>query len=296
MIGTAYLFQALLVAAWWLGLGLSKEFYAAFQFPEFSDAAFNSFLVPDLILIGGLSVARAYHINWHLQLIILGAFAYATLYCLNASILTGGGYLSTTLMVFGLAYNVFLCFHKSFFRTSFTQGLLPNGIKTALQIVVTWALTLVVFPMMIVTAFGQSIVPDVQASPYAIHLILASVLFAACGVLGIVSSYFMVKFGDGTPLPIDQAKNLVTVGPYQYVRNPMAIAGIGQGIAVSLIYLSWPIFGYAMLGAVVWHFAVRPIEEEDLIARFGDCYRQYRANVKCWIPRLGNTSIASKKV
>ena len=95
----------------------------------------------------------------------------------------------------------------------------------------------------------------------------------------------MVRQGQGTPLPLDQTNQLVTRGPYRFVRNPMAVAGIGQGVCVSLIFWSLPILVYSLLGAVIWHVVVRPIEEKNLQSRFGQRYLDYRQAVRCWIPR-----------
>ena len=94
----------------------------------------------------------------------------------------------------------------------------------------------------------------------------------------------MVRDGAGTPLPLDQTNNLVVTGPYHYVRNPMAIAGIGQGVSIAAIYQSVPILIYSLLGALVWHTVVRPMEEQDMIGRFGEAYVEYRQRVSCWIP------------
>ena len=58
----------------------------------------------------------------------------------------------------------------------------------------------------------------------------------------------MVRDGEGTPLPLDQTNRLVVSGPYYYVRNPMAIAGIGQGLSVALIFQSLPVGIYSLLG------------------------------------------------
>ncbi|MBK7872353.1 MAG: isoprenylcysteine carboxylmethyltransferase family protein [Saprospiraceae bacterium] len=96
----------------------------------------------------------------------------------------------------------------------------------------------------------------------------------------------MVKNGNGTPLPIDQTTKLVLTGPYRYVRNPMAIAGVGQGIAVSIIYASIPIFIYSLIGAILWQLVVRPIEENNLKKRFGKEYEDYKQKISCWIPKL----------
>ncbi|MEL6483946.1 MAG: hypothetical protein AAFP96_03765, partial [Bacteroidota bacterium] len=118
MKGTAYLVQGALVSLWWLGLAVSDVFYEAFQFPGISKTAFNAFLIPDMFVIVVLSVLRAYKPRRELEFIILGGFAFGSLYCLNASILTSGGYLPTTLMLLGLCYNLFLVFQSEVFRES----------------------------------------------------------------------------------------------------------------------------------------------------------------------------------
>ena len=65
---TAYLLQAKLVFLWWLGLIIDQNFYEAFQFPRIGKYAFNSFMLPDLLIIGLLSIIRETNnlvdINW----------------------------------------------------------------------------------------------------------------------------------------------------------------------------------------------------------------------------------------
>lgn len=151
--------------------------------------------------------------------------------------------------------------------------------KTVVQIGCIWMLTLAAIPYLIMDAFQTFAIPDL-----GIPLVLGSLVFACCSVLGLASSYFMVRDGSGTPLPLDQTNELVVTGPYHYVRNPMAIAGIGQGLAIAMIFQSTPILIYSLIGAVVWHLVVRPIEEQDMVCRFGDTYVEYRERVSCWTP------------
>ena len=183
-------------------------------------------------------------------------------------------------MLLGLGYNLFLCFNQSLFRNATTSFSL-NVTKTIIQIVCIWTLALIVIPYIILDAFDT-----IAITQLGISLLMGSLVFICCSVLGLISSYFMVRDGSGTPLPLDQTNELVVTGPYHFVRNPMAIAGIGQGIAIALIFKSAPILIYSLLGAVVWHLVVRPIEEQDMVNRFGDVYLEYRQRVSCWIPRL----------
>lgn len=278
---TAYLFQATLISLWWVGLSVSDEFFAAFQFPNFDEQAFRSFLIPDLVIIAVLSVVRAYNKKKALEWVILGGFAYATLYCVNASLLTGGGLISTTAMSLGLGYNLFLVFEERLFNESGSSSTLVNGLKTMVQILCVWTITLGLFPWLILYSFDQPLSPDIGPMLY-----LGIGLFIFFGFLGIYSSVLFVRHGKGTPIPIDQTKTLVTHGPYSFVRNPMAIAGVGQGIAVGIAYMSIPILAYSMLGGIIWHIVIRPLEEADLGERFGETYESYRKRVRCWIPRL----------
>lgn len=94
----------------------------------------------------------------------------------------------------------------------------------------------------------------------------------------------MSTLGAGTPLPSAMANRLVIAGPYRWIRNPMAVAGIVQGAAVGFVLQSWLVVNYAVLGSLVWNYAVRPLEEADLAERFGEEFQQYREKVKCWIP------------
>lgn len=112
------------------------------------------------------------------------------------------------------------------------------------------------------------------------------VLFALAGSLGLTSGILMAVRGRGTPLPTDCARALVIAGPYRYVRNPMAIAGLAQGAAVGL-YLGSPLtLAYVMAGLFAWDWFVRRWEEADLERRFGESYRLYRRRARCWRPRL----------
>lgn len=93
--------------------------------------------------------------------------------------------------------------------------------------------------------------------------------------------------GRGTPAPIAPPKNLVVVGPYRYVRNPMYL-----GFATGWIGL-WVVFGHAIpsfmlaVAAVALgvHLFVVFYEEPTLRKKFGGAYIEYCRNVRRWRPR-----------
>ncbi|BAS14477.1 protein C-terminal S-isoprenylcysteine carboxyl O-methyltransferase [Arthrobacter sp. Hiyo8] len=99
-----------------------------------------------------------------------------------------------------------------------------------------------------------------------------------------------VDVGQWHPLPSAMPNHLVIAGPYRWIRNPMAAAGILQGAAVGVILQSWLVVAYAVVGSLVWNYVVRPLEESDLEERFGEEFRQYRDAVRCWVPRMSGAS------
>lgn len=160
-----------------------------------------------------------------------------------------------------------------------------NVTKTYMQTLVFWSIFLFVIPAVVYrieTAVGLAgwrfDIPWLRQAGYA--------LFVLGGSLGLSSGAVMAFYGQGTPLPVDAPREIVVRGPYRFVRNPMAIAGLSQGVAVGLIVGSPAIILYAHSGGPLWNILVRPWEERDLESWFGEAFRHYRREVNCWIPRL----------
>ncbi|MBL3688274.1 isoprenylcysteine carboxylmethyltransferase family protein [Leucobacter zeae] len=156
-----------------------------------------------------------------------------------------------------------------------------HGGRTTIQIIVFWGLFLAAIPVAIVLVERRwGLAADLPAAIPAAGV----VILVAASALGIWAAAVMSSRGDGTPLPSDAANRLVIAGPYRFVRNPMALAGITQGVAVGMIAESWLVVVYALCGSLVWNRMVRPLEEADLEARFGDEFTAYRDRVRCWVP------------
>ena len=150
------------------------------------------------------------------------------------------------------------------------------------QIVVFWGVCLVVIPL-VISALEQRWAVALPFPAFAGPL--GAVILVAASALGIAAAVVMATLGRGTPLPTAMPNSLVVAGPYRWVRNPMAVSGIAQGIAVGLILSSWLVLVYAVAGSFVWNYAIRPHEEADLERRFGADFRRYRDAVRCWVPR-----------
>jgi protein-S-isoprenylcysteine O-methyltransferase Ste14 len=109
-------------------------------------------------------------------------------------------------------------------------------------------------------------------------LLVGFALFASCVIL-------FARVGRGTLAPWDPTRNLVAVGPYRFVRNPM-ISGVALMLAgETLLWGSWVIGLWACAFVLINHVYFILSEEPGLERRFGEGYRAYKRNVPRWVPR-----------
>ena len=87
------------------------------------------------------------------------------------------------------------------------------------------------------------------------------------------------RVGQGTLAPWDPTRNLVAVGPYCYVRNPMITGVALMLIGQTLLWGSWLVGLWACVFVGVNHIYFLLSEEPGLEKRFGERYRVYKANV-----------------
>lgn len=92
--------------------------------------------------------------------------------------------------------------------------------------------------------------------------------------------------GRGTPAPVDPPKELVAVGLYRYVRNPMYVSGILALIGWALWSPSLPLLIAPFLFFAATHAFVTLYEEPTLKKKFGAAYEEYLKSVPRWIPKL----------
>lgn len=284
--------QGIAVIAWWAVLFFVPSTRQYFVLEKTSETSLLAFWLADLSFLGLGSLAaswlcfRDHEYKRIAAWFVTGAVSYAAVYCLAFAWLTDAGWLGVTMMLPAMIWSgvfaVGLSFEKTMFRPAVETSTNWILFKTFSQIAVVWSVILVVFPYLI------TIVEDklgIQRLMFPYQKPLAVVLFVVISSLGVTSAYVMSRVGQGTPLPLDHAKNFVAVGPYAYVRNPMAVSGVGQGLMIALFLGSPLVALYAIMGSLVWQLIFRPLEEDDLRHRFGAEYEAYCENVKCWIPR-----------
>jgi protein-S-isoprenylcysteine O-methyltransferase Ste14 len=86
--------------------------------------------------------------------------------------------------------------------------------------------------------------------------------------------------------PWDPPKNLVVEGPYRYVRNPMISGVLVVVFGEAFTLLSWPHGQWALLFLCINLVYIPLLEEPQLQDRFGGAYREYRRNVRRFLPLL----------
>lgn len=92
--------------------------------------------------------------------------------------------------------------------------------------------------------------------------------------------------GKGTLAPWDPPKNLVVVGLYRHVRNPMYLGVLLLVLGWSIYLASLLVAGYVVVLAIAFHVRVRTHEEPWLSATFPRAWARYSADVPRWLPRL----------
>ena len=287
-----YLLQGLAVVGWWLMMYFWPATQTWFRLDNHSLISLDSFWLGDLLFIAPGSIAAAYLLyrRWKYATaamwLVTGAITQATAYSAAYTLQTEIGWLGVTLMLPAVLWSgVFatgMTFGGEMFRQSKAASTNYILLKTLSQIGVVWSLILVAFPYLITILEDKLGIARIQ---FPLQQPLAIVLFVGISVVGVWSAVVMSRIGKGTPLPLDHASELVVVGPYRYVRNPMAVSGIGQGLAVALFLGSPLVAIYALTGSAIWQFVFRPLEEDDLEVRFGEPFASYRSAVKCWLPR-----------
>ena len=111
--------------------------------------------------------------------------------------------------------------------------------------------------------------------------------FALIGLWGILFVWTFTNLGKNLTDTVVTKKDhtLVTTGPYRYVRHPFYLAFFVAIVGGSVVAANWFLLltGMFSFGFLV---ARTRIEEEKLIERFGDEYRDYMMKTGRFVPRL----------
>ena len=142
----------------------------------------------------------------------------------------------------------------------------------------TWLLliTAISFPSMIPWSFFSL--------PFWLHWVGLALLLSATCLLFFLFRAIGKNITD--TVGIKQDHELITSGPYHYIRHPLYSASILVFIGFGLLLGNWliPLTGTITFAILLVRLAK---EEANLIETFGDRYRQYMESTPRFFPRLG---------
>ena len=108
------------------------------------------------------------------------------------------------------------------------------------------------------------------------------------GILCTLGIYWLFSsIGSGiTPTSATRKEHrLITSGPYRWIRHPLYTFGSSMFVAFGMIADNWFIPALGVLAFIA--MAIRtPREEANLIAKFGNEYREYMKHTGRFLPRL----------
>jgi protein-S-isoprenylcysteine O-methyltransferase Ste14 len=125
----------------------------------------------------------------------------------------------------------------------------------------------------------------VHADSFAVHDVPLAILGTAivvCGLAFAVWARLHIGRNWGMPMSQKEEPELVTSGPYRFVRHPIytgiLVAVVGTALVVNLLALAVA----AVIGAFFYYSAT--VEERNLGATFPGAYPAYKARTKMLIP------------
>ncbi len=83
-----------------------------------------------------------------------------------------------------------------------------------------------------------------------------------------------------------QTHQLVTKGPYRWVRHPLYSTGLSLLVSIGLMTASWLILAFTAGAFLLFRFLIVPMEEQQLLLKFGDDYRAMMNRTGRFLPGM----------
>jgi protein-S-isoprenylcysteine O-methyltransferase Ste14 len=157
-------------------------------------------------------------------------------------------------------------------KTSVRRGLNSAGML--------WRIGVLVVVVILAQGLKQGWIPRPTPFPYGVQLIGLPLVVA--GIAFAVWARFTLGSNWGMPMTLREKPELVTGGPYAFVRHPIYTGIIFAMLGTGLVFGAWWLiiliiaFGYFLISTRQ--------EEKDMVQHFPDAYPAYRARTKRLIP------------
>lgn len=155
-------------------------------------------------------------------------------------------------------------------------------LRCALLAIMTGGMIFAVVPSLIMQAMGGSW--DLLARPVWVVVVTLAAL-GLVSTIGLSANQSLCLQGDGTPIPLDPTKRLVTTGIYAYVSNPMQLSAALGFFVLGVFLMNVWIVAAALMAWVFVQGMVRWHHRHDLLKRFPSGWPEYKRNVPEWVPR-----------
>ena len=117
----------------------------------------------------------------------------------------------------------------------------------------------------------------------------AGVVIGTLCTFGIYWLFSSIGSGISPTSATRKEHKLSTSGPYRWIRHPLYTIGASFYISLGLMADNWFISAMGILSFII--MAIRtPKEEENLIIKFGDEYREYMKHTGRFFPKLGGSA------
>ena len=119
-------------------------------------------------------------------------------------------------------------------------------------------------------------------NPFSLNQVISWLLLSVSIYAAFVGLYLFYKLGK----PEDQLEetiNLVTTGIYRYIRHPMYLSLILVGFGAMMKDPGYVQVFLGIINLIALFFTAR-IEENEMIAKFGEEYKNYMKRTKMFMP------------
>jgi protein-S-isoprenylcysteine O-methyltransferase Ste14 len=157
-------------------------------------------------------------------------------------------------------------------KTSVRRGLNSAG--------VVWRVTVLIIAVALSKGISAGWIPRPTPFPYGVQLIGVALTIAGIGFA--VWARMILGSNWGMPMTLRENPELVTGGPYAFVRHPIytgiIFAMLGTGLTVGAAWF------FVLLISFVYFLISTHQEERDMTQQFPEAYPAYKARTKRLIP------------
>ena len=152
-----------------------------------------------------------------------------------------------------------------------------------MQAMITAMLGFFILPAGILELTGESWETILSDTPITQSLYFNLVLPAL--IIGLSANYEFARIGQGTPIPFDPPKKIVTTGIYSYLANPMQVSMAWIYLCMALYYKSLALVSVALMSIIYSIGFVTWYNQTTIQKQWPQQWSEYKRHVRNWLPR-----------